>query len=118
MQQLGLLARLLDGAQPQRPCLLRHGSSPAQPAPHALSLVSVLQPAPPVELAPPQTEGAPFLSWGGRVKHRLATRVGPAPVVELFSASAFVPAGVHERLPPCIYVNDLATREQVPAPRV
>ena len=66
-----------------------------------------------MELPTPQTEGAPYLSWGGRVKHRLATRAGPAPVVELFSASAFVPAGVHERLPPCIYVNDLATREQV-----
>ena len=74
---------------------------------------TVLQPAPPMELPPAQMEGAPYLSWGGRVKHRLATRAGPAPVVELFSASAFVPAGVHERLPPCIYVNDLATREQV-----
>ena len=61
----------------------------------------------------PQAEDGRYLSWGGRVKHRLTTRVGPAPVVELFSASAFVPAGVHERLPPCIYVNDLATREQV-----
>ena len=35
-------------------------------------------------------------------------------MVELFSATAFVPALVHERLPPCIFVNDLATRDQVP----
>ena len=66
-----------------------------------------------MEMPQRPADGPPCLSWGGRVKHRLATRVGPAPVVELFSASAFVPSGVHERLPPCIYVNDLATREQV-----
>ena len=56
---------------------------------------------------------APFAVWGGQIKHRLNNAGGPAPVVELFSASAFVPAAVHERLPPCIFVDDLATRDQV-----
>lgn len=50
--------------------------------------------------------------WSGRVKHRLGTAEGRS-TVELFTASAAFPADLLEQLPPVIFVNELASRDQV-----
>ena len=51
--------------------------------------------------------------WYGCVKHRLVTPHAPARTVELFSAHAYLPYAIAERLPRSIFLDDLATRDQV-----
>ena len=84
----------------------------AHPAVHGPILEPAVQLAAAGAVARPAGQSDDVRAWIGRVKHRMTSAAGPAPVVELFSASAFVPACVHERLPPCIFVNDLAMRDQ------